>query len=169
MNVITLFFQGSVFVPWQLLLSLVAWMQWTPTKLPLSSSPAWTLMEVLGPGQARSPTQASSTLVSAGFLLWNGNLWCKSFEMKHLSSLAITGHLHLVERDHLAWWLAERQLPSGGLNGRPEKLPDVCYSWWECAWSSAQLEEFFYNNHQVGACQLVSAGKTELGGQRKAH
>ena len=34
-----------------------------------------------------------------------------------------------MERDHLAWWLAERQLPSGGLNGRPEKLPDVCYSW----------------------------------------
>ena len=28
------------------------------------------------------------------------------------------------------WWLCERQLPSGGLNGRPEKLPDVCYSWW---------------------------------------
>jgi geranylgeranyl transferase type-2 subunit beta len=30
----------------------------------------------------------------------------------------------------LAWWLAERQTPSGGLNGRPEKLQDVCYSWW---------------------------------------
>lgn len=28
-------------------------------------------------------------------------------------------------------WLSERQvLPSGGFNGRPEKLPDVCYSWW---------------------------------------
>ena len=27
-------------------------------------------------------------------------------------------------------WLCERQLPSGGLNGRPEKLEDVCYSWW---------------------------------------
>jgi geranylgeranyl transferase type-2 subunit beta len=24
----------------------------------------------------------------------------------------------------------ERQLPSGGLNGRPEKTADVCYSWW---------------------------------------
>ncbi|CAK9437565.1 uncharacterized protein LODBEIA_P19430 [Lodderomyces beijingensis] len=31
----------------------------------------------------------------------------------------------------LASWLSERQvLPSGGFNGRPEKLPDVCYSWW---------------------------------------
>jgi len=26
--------------------------------------------------------------------------------------------------------LAERQTSSGGLNGRPEKLQDVCYSWW---------------------------------------
>jgi geranylgeranyl transferase type-2 subunit beta len=33
----------------------------------------------------------------------------------------------------LGWWLCERQLPSGGLNGRPEKLPDVCYSWWVLA------------------------------------
>jgi geranylgeranyl transferase type-2 subunit beta len=30
----------------------------------------------------------------------------------------------------LAAWLAARQLPCGGLNGRPEKAPDVCYSWW---------------------------------------
>lgn len=27
----------------------------------------------------------------------------------------------------LGWWLAERQLPNGGLNGRPEKLEDVRY------------------------------------------
>lgn len=26
--------------------------------------------------------------------------------------------------------MCERQLPDGGLNGRPDKLPDVCYSWW---------------------------------------
>ncbi|KAM3728342.1 Geranylgeranyl transferase type-2 subunit beta [Dirofilaria immitis] len=32
-----------------------------------------------------------------------------------------------------ARWLAERQCLSGGLNGRPEKLPDVCYSWWVLA------------------------------------
>lgn len=37
-------------------------------------------------------------------------------------------------RNMLAWWLCERQLEqSGGLNGRPEKLPDVCYSWWVLA------------------------------------
>jgi len=26
------------------------------------------------------------------------------------------------------WWLSERQLPNGGLNGRPEKLEDVSTS-----------------------------------------
>ncbi|KAI9178763.1 Rab geranylgeranyltransferase [Blastocladiella emersonii ATCC 22665] len=47
------------------------------------------------------------------------------------------GALHLLNRlssvpnlSALGWWLSERQLPNGGLNGRPEKLEDVCYSWW---------------------------------------
>jgi len=35
-----------------------------------------------------------------------------------------------VDADLLGWWLAERQVDSGGLNGRPEKQADVCYSWW---------------------------------------
>lgn len=47
-----------------------------------------------------------------------------------LGSLSIAGQLHRIDADQLGWWLAERQLPSGGLNGRPEKLPDLCYSWW---------------------------------------
>ncbi|KAJ1733455.1 Rab geranylgeranyltransferase [Coemansia biformis] len=47
-----------------------------------------------------------------------------------LACLAIAGRLDLVNRDRLSAWLAERQLPSGGLNGRPQKLEDVCYSWW---------------------------------------
>lgn len=36
--------------------------------------------------------------------------------------------------DRLAGWLSERQITSGtgkgGLNGRPEKDVDACYSWW---------------------------------------
>ncbi|XP_037762497.1 geranylgeranyl transferase type-2 subunit beta isoform X4 [Chelonia mydas] len=36
--------------------------------------------------------------------------------------LAITGQLHQINADLLGWWLCERQLPSGGLNGRPEKV-----------------------------------------------
>ena len=47
-----------------------------------------------------------------------------------VGALAIAGHLDLVDKDRLGAWLSERQLDNGGLNGRPEKLEDVCYSWW---------------------------------------
>lgn len=47
-----------------------------------------------------------------------------------VAALAIAGQLHRIDVDKLGWWLAERQLPCGGLNGRPEKKEDVCYSWW---------------------------------------
>ena len=47
-----------------------------------------------------------------------------------VGALAIAGRLDLVDKDRLGAWLSERQLPDGGLNGRPEKLEDVCYSWW---------------------------------------
>lgn len=35
------------------------------------------------------------------------------------------GRLDIINQSTLPWWLAERQLPNGGLNGRPEKLEDV--------------------------------------------
>jgi geranylgeranyl transferase type-2 subunit beta len=57
-----------------------------------------------------------------------------------LAALSIAGVLEsrLIERsdwaDRLGAWLSERQITSGqgigGLNGRPEKREDVCYSWW---------------------------------------
>lgn len=52
-----------------------------------------------------------------------------------VAALAIAGRLDggsggLVDRDRLGRWLSERQIPGGGLNGRPEKAEDVCYSWW---------------------------------------
>ena len=47
-----------------------------------------------------------------------------------VAALAIGRALDDVDRDLLAWWLSERQCDSGGLNGRPEKQADVCYSWW---------------------------------------
>ena len=47
-----------------------------------------------------------------------------------VAALSIGGALHLVDHELLGWWLAERQCDSGGLNGRPEKQADVCYSWW---------------------------------------
>lgn len=47
-----------------------------------------------------------------------------------IGALSILGALHHVDKDLLGWWLCERQCDSGGLNGRPEKQADVCYSWW---------------------------------------
>jgi len=47
-----------------------------------------------------------------------------------VAALAIGGALDDVDGNLLGWWLCERQLPCGGLNGRPEKREDVCYSWW---------------------------------------
>ena len=47
-----------------------------------------------------------------------------------VGALAIAGSLEGCQRDLLAWWLCERQTPGGGLNGRPQKEADVCYSWW---------------------------------------
>lgn len=47
-----------------------------------------------------------------------------------VGTLTILGALNHVDADQLGWWLSERQLKNGGLNGRPEKLEDVCYSWW---------------------------------------
>ncbi|CAM9577082.1 unnamed protein product, partial [Hapterophycus canaliculatus] len=47
-----------------------------------------------------------------------------------VGALSIARSLHLVDEGLLGWWLCERQCDSGGLNGRPEKQADVCYSWW---------------------------------------
>eukprot|EP01083_Nonionella_stella_P126771 383895_1 len=62
-----------------------------------------------------------------------------------VASLAIINAYDVIDVDVLNWWLCERQvvnldnldeqrthnpLFNGGLNGRPMKLPDVCYSWW---------------------------------------
>ncbi|RVW62542.1 Geranylgeranyl transferase type-2 subunit beta 1 [Vitis vinifera] len=43
--------------------------------------------------------------------------------------LALTGSLHHVDEDLFGWWLCERQVQSGGLNGLPGKPPDDYYSW----------------------------------------
>uniref|UniRef100_A0A1I8BDD9 Geranylgeranyl transferase type II subunit beta n=1 Tax=Meloidogyne hapla TaxID=6305 RepID=A0A1I8BDD9_MELHA len=42
-----------------------------------------------------------------------------------VGALAICGCLELINVERTAEWLAERQCPSGGLCGRPEKLPDL--------------------------------------------
>ena len=42
-----------------------------------------------------------------------------------VAALSLTGSLHLIDKDLLGWWLCEQQVKSEGLNGCPEKLPDV--------------------------------------------
>lgn len=44
--------------------------------------------------------------------------------------LGVTNQLNLIDQDKTCMWLAARQTHLGGFNGRPEKLADVCYSWW---------------------------------------
>ena len=44
------------------------------------------------------------------------------------AALAILDKLDEIDEKTLGWWLAERQLPNGGLNGRPEKLEDASSS-----------------------------------------
>uniref|UniRef100_A0A8C5VLJ3 Geranylgeranyl transferase type-2 subunit beta n=1 Tax=Microcebus murinus TaxID=30608 RepID=A0A8C5VLJ3_MICMU len=51
---------------------------------------------------------------------FDGGFGCRPDSESH------SGQLHQVNSDLLSWWLC-------GLNGRPEKLPDVCYSWWVLA------------------------------------
>ncbi|KAH6650277.1 terpenoid cyclases/protein prenyltransferase alpha-alpha toroid [Chaetomium tenue] len=47
-----------------------------------------------------------------------------------VAALTIAGRQDLVDKERLGRWLSERQIAGGGLNGRPEKKEDVCYSWW---------------------------------------
>ncbi|OLL26845.1 putative geranylgeranyl transferase type-2 subunit beta [Neolecta irregularis DAH-3] len=42
-----------------------------------------------------------------------------------VGALSIANRLDVVDTELLGWWLSERQLKCGGLNGRPEKLEDV--------------------------------------------
>lgn len=73
-----------------------------------------------------------------------------------VGALSITNNLDKIDIDKLCWWLSERQVKeNGGLNGRPEKLADVCYSWWVLSslcmcdrlnWISKEsLEKFIIN------------------------
>ena len=47
-----------------------------------------------------------------------------------IGALKMLGDEDLIDRDKLGMWLSQRQTVQGGFNGRPDKLADVCYSWW---------------------------------------
>ncbi|XP_063239302.1 geranylgeranyl transferase type-2 subunit beta isoform X2 [Bacillus rossius redtenbacheri] len=77
--------------------------------------------------------------------------------------LSVTGQLHRLDADLLGWWLCERQLPSGGLNGRPEKLPDVCYSWWVLS-SLSMLGRLHWIDGAALAGFILACQDAETGG-----
>ncbi|KAJ3004001.1 hypothetical protein HKX48_001468 [Thoreauomyces humboldtii] len=80
-----------------------------------------------------------------------------------VGALAIAGSLDLVETDKLGWWLAERQLKEGGLNGRPEKLEDVCYSWWVLSALSV-LDRIHWINKDSLTAFILRSQDSETGG-----
>jgi geranylgeranyl transferase type-2 subunit beta len=77
-----------------------------------------------------------------------------------VGALRVMG-MEIADSDRLAHWLSERQTVSGGFNGRPEKAPDVCYSWWilstlemlgRSAWiDKAALREFILRSQDSEA------------------
>jgi len=80
-----------------------------------------------------------------------------------VATLAILEKLDEVDRETLAWWLAERQLPNGGLNGRPQKLEDVCYSFWVLS-SLSILRKLSWIDSDKLIAFILSAEDTEHGG-----
>lgn len=81
--------------------------------------------------------------------------------------LTILDALDRLDQERVAGWLSERQLPNGGLNGRPQKLEDVCYSWWvltalsmlgKLSWIDASKLTKFILSAQVGAMTTLLTG-----------
>lgn len=89
-----------------------------------------------------------------------------------IGALSIAKRLDLVDIDRLGAWLSERQLENGGLNGRPEKLEDVCYSWWVLSslamigrlhWIEGKRLSEFILRCQVSSCSLLDCLPLALG------
>ena len=80
-----------------------------------------------------------------------------------VAALTITGRLDLVNTEKLGAWLSERQLKNGGLNGRPEKKEDVCYSWWVMS-SMAMLDKLHWIDGEKLTKFILQCQDPELGG-----
>ncbi|KAI0701300.1 rab geranylgeranyltransferase [Cytidiella melzeri] len=79
------------------------------------------------------------------------------------AALAILDRLDVIDQETLAWWLSERQLPNGGLNGRPEKFEDVCYSFWVLS-SLSILKKLKWIDANKLTAFILSAEDLEHGG-----
>jgi len=72
-----------------------------------------------------------------------GHTFCCLAGLSLLDMLSSMGGL---EKKRLCRWLALRQQVEGGLNGRPGKAPDVCYTWWVLS-STAMLGLAMHPQH----------------------
>lgn len=80
-----------------------------------------------------------------------------------VAALAIAGRLDLVDKEKLGRWLSERQVPGGGLNGRPEKKEDVCYSWWVLS-SLAMIDRTHWIDRDALIGFILRSQDLEIGG-----
>jgi geranylgeranyl transferase type-2 subunit beta len=80
-----------------------------------------------------------------------------------LGALSIAKRLDTVDKDKLGAWLSERQVEVGGLNGRPEKLEDVCYSWWVSS-SLKMIDRLHWIDRDKLAKFILKCQDTERGG-----
>ncbi|KAJ3541308.1 hypothetical protein NM208_g4668 [Fusarium decemcellulare] len=80
-----------------------------------------------------------------------------------VAALAIVCRLDLVDKEKLGRWLSERQVPGGGLNGRPEKQEDVCYSWWVLS-SLAMIDRTHWIDRDALIAFILKSQDTEIGG-----
>lgn len=80
-----------------------------------------------------------------------------------LGALSIAKRIDLANKDKLAAWLSERQVEGGGLNGRPEKLEDVCYSWWVAS-SLAMLGKLDWIDGKKLEIYILKCQDAEKGG-----
>ncbi|KAI9715760.1 MAG: hypothetical protein M1812_005758 [Candelaria pacifica] len=80
-----------------------------------------------------------------------------------VGALVIADRLDLVDKDKLGRWLSERQLENGGLNGRPQKLEDVCYSWWVAS-SLAMIDRLHWIDGKKLENFILRCQDPEMGG-----
>ena len=131
-------------------------------------------------GLEQQPAQKVTLHKVAHFTLSGGHFYSGLISVfVCVAALAIMDRLDEVDHQTLSWWLSERQLPNGGLNGRPEKLadvglhfisvnsgstpPQVCYSFWVLSALSILNKMTWIDADKLTAF-ILSAQDPELGG-----
>merc|ERR1712094_116504 len=75
------------------------------------------------------------------------------------------GDLSPVKREKLVFWLLQRQGISG-FQGRPDKPPDSCYSWWVGA-ALTILDAYDHCDADMAARFVLTCQSSQLGGFSK--